>query len=358
MKVLYIYDKMPGLYQNYLRTLLDEIKKKVQMKVLVYHKTNEADIVINSVGLSNKIQRVLFKLKLSKDNSTDIKAMKSFPVIHIQHSYLKNKIYPFFTRVDGPKIVITLRGGDTYLKPWLSKQWRDFYNNKSSFIAAFVVMSEHQKKYLMRWGVASSKIHVIPISFGKKSLAKPKYPSSDKIRLVSAFRMTWEKNIEGCIKFAALLKEKNIPFSYDLYGDGRDLGQLYLLVDKYELSKEVTIHGSVANPILKERLSSYDFFVQLSISEALPTSVLEAQSLGIPCIVSNSGGLPEAVINLKTAIVQEYDAIESLVEQTVLLWKDKKRYFSYSEAAIKNCNTNFSTEIEANKLLELYTSLH
>src|SRR5690606_20483607 len=107
--------------------------------------------------------------------------------------------------------------------------------------------SQNQKEYLTRWGVSEDKIEVIPISFGNKSDAQPKYPNTDKLRLVSAFRMTWEKNIEGTLRFAKTLKEKNIDFSFDIYGNGSDLGQLYYLIDRFDLNNHVFLKGKIEN---------------------------------------------------------------------------------------------------------------
>ena len=283
--------------------------------------------------------------------------MNQFDIVHIQLSYLRSKIIPLLDQKTRPKIVVTLRGGDTYLKPWASENWRNFYKESENNIDAFITMSEHQKNYLKKWGVNERKIHVIPISFGNYSNAQPKYPNQNTLKLVSAFRMTWEKNIEGSMRYAKSLKEKGINFMYDIYGDGNDIGQLYFLIDKFDLGSNVNVKGKVDNYILKEKLIEYDFFVQLSISEALPASILEAQSKGIPCIISNSGGLPEAVIPNESAIVGDYNQTEYFVEESLRIWQNKDLYFSFSDKAIRNVNENFSIEKETERLIKLYHNL-
>ncbi|MGM5470805.1 glycosyltransferase family 4 protein [Flavobacteriaceae bacterium LMO-SS05] len=357
MKLLYIYDKMPGVYQHYLSNVLVALKKILKIQTLAYHHQSQADFSIDSVSFATSVQSLLYRLGLSRYQRQDLDIMNRFDVIHLQHSHLKNKIKPLFYMAKKPKIVMTLRGGDTYMYPWLDANWRTFYKEQSKYIDAFVVMSDHQKTYLERWGVADKKIHVIPISFGTPIQAQPKYPNQDVLKLVSTFRMTWEKNIEGCLRFAKTLKDKNIPFTYDFYGDGKDLAQLYFLVDRFKLGDQVSIHGKLDNETLKKRLSHYDFFVQLSVSEALSASVLEAQSVGLPCVVSNSDGLPEAVLPHQSAIVNDYFKIEEMAEACIALWKDKDRYYQFSEAAMTNSQSKFSTEMEAQKLMELYQHL-
>lgn len=357
MKILYIYEKMPSTYQQYLSNLLLLVKEPLGVKTLVYSKNKKADYNIHTYGLQDYFQRFLYKLKLTKHKTLDVKVFDTFDIIHLQHSFLFNKIIPLLKQKNRPKVIITLRGGDTYIKPWIDKRWKEFYKDYGNSVDAYITVSQNQKEYLQKWGVSENKIQVIPVSFGNHSNAKPKLPNENKLMLVSAFRMTWEKNIEGSIQFAKSLKEKGIDFQYDIYGSGNDLGQLYYLVDKYDLSKNVFIKGKIENDLLKKELIKYDFFVQLSISEALSVSVLEAQSVGLPCVVSNSGGLPGAVINGETAIVLPYNEIEKMAVEMVSIWQDKEEYYQYSKNAIEYVNNNFTLKKEEEKLTELYKSL-
>lgn len=357
MKILYIYDKYPSIYQSYLISTFDLIKKSLGTKSFVYEKSKEADHNLVSYDFQDKLQRFLYKLKLSKYSSSDIKIMDNYNIIHIQHSYLWRKILPFEKLVNRPKIIITLRGGDTYIKPWLDPSWLKLYEEKNHLIDAFVVMSQDQKKYLKKMGVDEEKIHVIPISFGKKSTVKPKYPNKGKLKLVSAFRMTWEKNLEGCIRLAQILKKKGTDFEYDIYGDGADLGELYYLIDRYNLKNNVFPKGKADNKVLKEKLSGYDFLVQLSISESLGMSVIEAQSQGVPCVVSDSDGLKETGLVNKSIIIGHYNDIEYFSEEILRIKENQQEYHAFSTEAIEFVNQNFSTEKEVENLIKLYNSI-
>lgn len=356
MKILYVYNKMPDDYQKYLNNFLNYISNKLEVKTLVYEKNISANYYVKTYGFLSRVQYFLFKSGLSKFKKLDNKYMYNFDIVHLQYSYLWRKLENIKSKKNRPKIIITLRGGDTFVKPWLSEEWRNFYRS-SIYIDAFVVMSEVQKKYLLKWGVPETKIYIIPISFGFFSNSKPKYPNQRIMKLVSAYRMTWEKNITGTINFARILKEKNIDFEYDIYGDGSDLGQLYYLIDRFGLNNYVNVKGKVDNDFLKKNLVNYDFFVQLSISDALPTSVIEAQSLGLPCIVSNVGGLPEAVKNNSSGIVSDFNNLDKIVDQTINLWRDNNKYFNFSEEAINHANKNFSMEVEFEKLKNLYINI-
>lgn len=349
---------MPKVYQTYLLHLLKNLKLVLKVQSFSYGKSELADISFKSYGTLDVFQRIMFKIGFSRYKSRDIKIFSKYKIIHVQHSYLFKKIIPFKKLIKKPKVIITLRGGDTYLKPWLHKRWKDFYLNESNNIDAFIVMSKHQKEYLHRkWKVPKEKIHVIPVSFGEKTSIEAKEPNKNKLKLVSAFRMTWEKNIMACVKLAILLKDKNINFSYDFYGDGGDLSQLYYLRDKFNLTSCINIKGKVSNDIFKENLKKYDFFVQLSLSESLGATVIEAQSEGVPCVVSASGGLPETIIDRVTGFVQKSNDLNLMVDNIIHLWQNEKKYMEFSKQAILFSNENFSISNEIESLEKLYKSL-
>jgi glycosyltransferase involved in cell wall biosynthesis len=80
--------------------------------------------------------------------------------------------------------------------------------------------------------------------------------------------------------------------------------------------------------------------------------------MGVPAIISNSGGLPESIIENKTGVCVNSFESEGAAKAIENLFLDKDVYFQFSEGAIKNANSNFTTAIEAKKLVNLYQSLY
>ena len=367
IKIHQVFESYPLFYQPYIPPVIEALQRENQLdiqicayngtankdaSVTILPKYNYRRVVLKFVSLLNPICKGLSYL--------EYKAIQSkVDIIHLQHSFLFSKVLGLLKtlRNERPKIIITLRGGDTYVKPWIDKRWSEFYKSYGDKVDAFITMSQHQKKYLQKWGVSEHKIYVIPISFGLKSIAVPKYPNKGTIKIISAYRMCWEKNIEGNLRTVKVLKERGINVQYDIYGDGSDIGQVYYLIDKYGLEEEVNCFGKIENTIFKERLKFYDFYLQLSLSESFGCSVVEAQSLGVPCVVSNSDGLPEAIIHEKTGYcVNTYD-IELAVDYIIKLWSDNELYYSFSNESIKFVNSNFTVEHEVDKLIKLYKEI-
>lgn len=367
MKIYQVFESYPLFYQPYIPPTLEALAKQkdIHSKIIAFRgKSDERDVEVLPSYKKRRIIEHFYQLlrrQKQKLNLLEIKALKEeVDIIHIQHSYLFGKILSILElpRNKRPKIIITLRGGDTYVKPWVSKRWQEFYNDYGSRVDAFVVMSENQKKYLHRWKVPSEKIHVIPISFGKTFEIQPKFPNNETLKIVSIFRMCWEKNIPDNLKLIKQLVEYGIQVEYDVYGSGSDIGQLYYLVDRYKLNEFVAIKGKAKNNILKENLSNYDFILQLSHSESLGMSIIEAQTYGVLPIVSNADGLVEIVKNNVTGLVLKRDfKPKKEVMRIIDLWRDKFLYKKMSSNAIEFSQTSFNTDIEVRKLTELYTKL-
>lgn len=364
IKIAYLFEHYPNANQPYITHLVNKLRAKeglsLEVKSFLDAEKKTTGATVFQISWKKKFHALLrtFHKNQNKLTSPEVELLK-FDIVHVQHSFL-------FSHISGllmlpaairPKIIITLRGGDTYVKPWFSKNWAEFYKAGSTHVDAFITMSENQRNYLQRWGVPERKIHVVPVSFGDPFKAEPRYPNSKALQIVSIFRMQWEKNIDGNLRLIQELKSKGLPVKYDVFGSGRDIGQLYYLVDSYNLMDCVTVHGRTENEIIKQKLLDYDFLLQLSHSESLGMSVIEAQSYGVPCIVSNKGGLPELVENGINGIIIETSEIGKAVEQVIKIWNAKETYFEYSKNAIHNAQENFNTKVEAERLLQLYKSI-
>lgn len=364
IKTLQLFETYGEQYQPYIPPVIEALKqsKTLDVSVVAFTKSSsKAEIIIPSYRKRKFKEKLYCLTHSSKLNYFEIISLKKkIDIIHIQQSYMFSKVHSLLQlpKENRPKIVITLRGGDTYIKPWYIEKWQDFYSNYGGLIDAFVVMSAHQKEYLhTKWKIALNNIHIIPISFGNSFQVTERQPKTDIMKIVSAFRMCWEKNIEGNLRTIQILKEKGVSVEYDIYGDGSDTGQVYYLIDKYKLSDCVTYHGRMNNKDLITSLTNYDFFLQLSHSESLGMSVIEAQALGIPAIVSNTDGLPEVVLHTKTGYcVLPYDS-ESAASHLTYLWQHPEVYLQFSKEAILHSHKNFTIKTEVDALNLLYTNL-
>lgn len=118
-------------------------------------------------------------------------------------------------------------------------------------------------------------------------------------RIVSCSRVEPVKRIEKVIDALAELDKDGLKIEWTHIGDGSE----YERIKKYAAEKlhsiRVIFRGNMKNEDIMELYSTYpfDLFVNVSSSEGLPVSIMEALSFGMPCIATDVGGTSEIVID-------------------------------------------------------------
>ena len=123
------------------------------------------------------------------------------------------------------------------------------------------------------------------------------------IRILTVSRLEWKKGYEYVLHALYLLKKENIKFIYNIVGDGKDKEKIIYLINYYDLVEEVELNGKLSIEGVKKKMEWADIYIQPSIQEGFCNAVLEAQSMGLICIVTNAEGLSENVIHKETGWV-------------------------------------------------------
>ena len=117
---------------------------------------------------------------------------------------------------------------------------------------------------------------------------------SDRIELLFVGRLEKEKGLEFLLKAVGLLqKDHNICLR--IVGSGRMLKSSIALVKKMKIIKDCIFEGCIPRNELGSIYNNADIFVQPSLADANPVTILEAQSFGLPVVASFVGGIPEIV---------------------------------------------------------------
>jgi glycosyltransferase involved in cell wall biosynthesis len=121
----------------------------------------------------------------------------------------------------------------------------------------------------------------------------------DKFILCTFGEINKNKNHKVILKAIHELKDKNIV--YLICGNGNCINKLKKLSSKFGITDQVKFLGYRSD--VKEILSISDCFAFPSKREGLGMAALEAMSLGLPLIASDSRGTREYAINGKTGFV-------------------------------------------------------
>jgi glycosyltransferase involved in cell wall biosynthesis len=180
-------------------------------------------------------------------------------------------------------------------------------------------MASETKKY------TNKEIHVTPFGIDLLKFKKMKVDSifpPETIVVGTVKTLSSKYGIDYLIRAFKIVKENNSDLSLKLMivGEGEDKIKLVNLCENLNISGDVIFVGKVNNDLVPNYINMMDIYVALSISESFGVAIVEASACEKPVVVSNVGGLPEVVDNIKTGFVvksknpeEAANAIEKLI---------------------------------------------
>lgn len=162
--------------------------------------------------------------------------------------------------------------------------------------AVYVTDEFLQRRYPTHGKAAAiSDVEMQPVddSVLEKRLEKIKnHSGSVKLATAAAVNVSY-KGQRYVIEALAKLKERGITnFEYHMAGGG-DNSALKVLAQRLNVEEQVVFEGSLPHEKMFAWLDEMDVYIQPSLQEGLPRSVLEAMSRGLPALGSRTGGVPE-----------------------------------------------------------------
>ncbi|MCF7885836.1 MAG: glycosyltransferase [Candidatus Marinimicrobia bacterium] len=248
----------------------------------------------------------------------------------------------------------------------------DFHINKNplsklkyntSKLDRLVCISEAIQKILLKDGIDADKTVVIHSgidihkfdSIGiddnfKQSLGIP----TDHLVVGTVAALVDHKDYPTLLKAARRVLDQIENVTFLAAGSGDKEQEIKSLASKLSLKSKFHFLG-YSNDIGKI-LKSFDIFVMASKEEGLCTSILDAQSVGLPVVATDAGGIPEIVQDGKNGLLVPKNKPELLAKTILKLISDKdlrKKYGGEAEKSVKKFDIAFT--IEQN--IKLYKAL-
>ncbi len=208
------------------------------------------------------------------------------------------------------------------------------------------------KDYLVSHGQNENKICVVHnwIDFSKRIASEDKTVVRRRMNLTG-------KLVIGCVgrlhsqkgQLYLVRAFSNVVGNYPdivllLVGDGPSRGVLKDEVDALNLNDSVMFTGTISGQEYNDILGIIDIYVQPSVFEGLPRTLLDAMYMGKAIIASDINGNREAIEHGKTGLLVPSENVDSLYEALVRLIENpdiKERFGkSANEAAILKFDMN------------------
>jgi glycosyltransferase involved in cell wall biosynthesis len=129
------------------------------------------------------------------------------------------------------------------------------------------------------------------------------------------------------------------------------------LIKKLDLQKVIYFTGPLAEDKICSQYLKSNVFVCPSSIENSPNSLGEAQLLGVPCIASYVGGVPDMIRNEESGFLYRFEEIEMLANLVCKVFKDIQGNSSISDCEISTASRRHDREINKENLLGIYRSL-
>lgn len=171
-----------------------------------------------------------------------------------------------------------------------------FFTKKAS--GAIYVTKEALQQDFPCLGISEYASNVI-LKIDNKFNPKKDYSilNTPNIGLIGSFNNHY-KGIDFAIKTIAFLKEKRkLRVDLHILGHGKLLEEYQELAKSLNIDDQVFFDGLLPLEQVPNWLDNLDIYIQPSLTEGLPRSLIEAMSRGLPCIASNVGGIPELLNN-------------------------------------------------------------
>lgn len=253
------------------------------------------------------------------------------------------------------KMAVSFRGFDLYLSPL---KHPGCYNILFKKDVKYHVLSQEMKSDLMQENINSDNIEVITPAIDTDFFQIHREPEAKKeTRLVTVARLHWKKGLEYTLQALAILKEKGLDFHYTIIGDGEEKERLVYTAHQLGIIDNITFAGKLTQEALREEVLNNSIYLQYSIQEGFCNSVLEAQALGLMCIVSNAEGLSENVLNEKTGWVVTKRKPKLLAEKILYvidLSDEIKR--SIKQNAIDRVKIGFNLQKQQQEFVDFYSN--
>jgi glycosyltransferase involved in cell wall biosynthesis len=187
-----------------------------------------------------------------------------------------------------------------------------------------IASSQWLKNILVReYGVPNEKLAVFQYGMDNQAFIQQMQAPSlierprDKKVILFTGRLVPLKGLDFLLYALSRLKKSRQDWVCWIVGSGDKLAHYELLSANLDLREDVVFFGGRKD--IPQLINLCDIYVQPSLQDNQPFSVIEAQIAGKPVVSSDAGGLPEMVQHGMTGMISPHGESEILYQHLLLL---------------------------------------
>ena len=217
--------------------------------------------------------------------------------------------------------IISIRNDPTveYKNKFIYLVMKYLYRN----VNGMVLQTEDAKKYFSNIIKQEERLTVIPNPINEKFLVDNPYEGEREKTIVTVGRLEKQKNQRILIDAFKNVEKKHKDYSLLIYGEGKLHQELQNYAKELGLNSKVIFKGKRDN--IEKEIYKAGIFVLSSDYEGMPNALMEAMSLGLPCISTACpcGGPKMLIENSKNGLLVQINNSQKMEEAINFLIENK-----------------------------------
>jgi colanic acid/amylovoran biosynthesis glycosyltransferase len=281
--------------------------------------------------------------------------------VSLVHVYLGSealRILSFLEHFNGAR-VISFHGADLS-DEFSSETYAPLWNRAELFLCR----SQSLRERLLAKGCPADRIRLnytgVPVPSESPARRLPDLRKDEPLRILQACRFIQKKGLDVTLHAIRLLKDKSVPVTLNLAGEGPEEAPLRALASQLGIADQLSFTGFLGREQLEEAYRRHHLFVHPSRTtaegdrEGIPNSLLEAMAYGLPVISTRHSGIPEAITNGQDGLLLEHPDPSSLAAAILRLIENPSLYENLSRNAHDTVLKRFSLAANASALETCY----
>lgn len=238
----------------------------------------------------------------------------------------------------------------------------DIYANLKREGDCFLSISPYNRGHLLAFGFPEERIvdHPVGVDTSFFAPARSARTGQDgRVTILSVARLVPEKGLRFGIsavrKLTDSFPERDIR--YRIVGSGNLLEELRSHARELGLSGVVRFLGEGNDRLVRDEMQNADVYLLPSRNEALPVSIMEALSSGLPVVASNVGSVSELVRDGVSGFLVETGDVDAIAGKLGHLARDPDLRAEMGRAGRRHIEAHYDIEMLNDRLVEIYGRL-
>lgn len=286
-----------------------------------------------------------------------------FDIIHVHFGMnaipiAKMKTLGYFANTG---FVTSFHGYD--ISPHLMPMYPKVYKTLFEEVDLIIANTEYTKSLLLKL-TKPDKIKILPVGLNSNEFKKLKYKTEKDFTLLFVGRLIELKGSHIALEIINnLVKRGYGKIKFLIIGEGEYRKQLLESIKYYGLMDNVKLLGALPQEDIIQLMMNCDIFLFPGIydktgrGESQGLVIQEAQSMELPVLISDVGGMKYGVIDGETGfIIKEMD-IDAFADKIEFLINNENKRIEMGKRGRTHIVKKYDSKVIGNKLIEIYINL-